>query len=603
MFCPECGHALADDEYFCPECGAKRPEEEAVTPEPAPTAAPVVEEVIPDAEPLIETFTVEDIMKEEAAPEVPPQAAYEAPQAEPVMAHAAAPEAPKAPKAPKEKKEHAPLPLKKILLAVAAVIVVVALVFVGKAIFAGGGSSSAIGYKDAVTRVYTDDDDKFIFVTAAGKTYEIESDEPASFRSSMDRSVHTWISEASSRFGTLNCFKNGKQAEISDCVYSSSVVISQKGDYIWYLYSDKEDIDKLELCRYEVSSGKTVSVASKVNTSAIVLSPDGKSAAFTDTKDKTYVSVNGKEPSELGKDITVLTVSDSAKLIFAAKYSSKSGDYSLVRYKGVKDEGEKVSGIDSLDASTNLSRTQLTYRNSGSLYYAEAKGEKVKVGKDARNVTVALGSYYDSWTSGASGNVSVLNRENLLADLIVYSDGSDYIYASYKKGETSKIEKSDNPISLQAGGSTAVYVDKDEIMMSRNGKAFEKWFEADDDIYYRYMTPDYKNVYFVTEEDDEVLYYTNGKKTTEVTDEFGGSLRMTEKGVFLFTNEDDELCFSKNGSKAEIVSGIDGEIKNYQYLGGIIFIVSEADDDDYVLYSISTDGKAKEVTRGEYLSF
>lgn len=144
--------------------------------------------------------------------------------------------------------------------------------------------------------------------------------------------------------------------------------ISASGNAICYVNSDHN------LCLYKTKNNKTKVLDRDVDFEYLVISPKGKSVAYTKTEDDvTLYAWNGKA-KKLDDDLTPVSITDDAKTIYARKLTN--GAFYSYNLKG---KHEKIADISDTSFLMNYYGNEIIYTSDGYAYISVdgKEGEKL----------------------------------------------------------------------------------------------------------------------------------------------------------------------------------------------------------------------------------
>ena len=284
-----------------------------------------------------------------------------------------------------------------------------------------------------------------------------------------------------------------------------------------------------------------------------------------------------------------ITMSSDGKTLF---FPDKLGGGVTLYYRGTSGKKDAVK-IDS-DISyyaVNDSASLVTYLKNGNLYqYAMSSDEKNKLAGDVD----------DFYVSDDGKRILFLDDEDTLYEL---NSGKDK-------------EKLDSDVTIVRTVSddckTIIYQKDDILYLMQDGKERVKIASDVFSVIRAYQTGE---AYYTERDDDEItLYYFDGKKSEEVTDEFGSSFAGSYKTpVLVYRDEDDEFwlaaglktteldaedprgfVFSEDGKSVWYVDEPDkngeGELYKITISNGTAKKAEKQDDDVYAGYVSYTDG-------------
>jgi len=237
---------------------------------------------------------------------------------------------------------------------------------------------------------------------------------------SADRStVFAVDSEGALYMVTASGVKETKVTEGCDTILR----VSYDGTGVLYMTEDGETM------LYNAKNKKAVEVTDE-DIEEAVMSPDGDVLVYVineDGDDKMYY-FNGKESTYLAKGLSVISVDNSGKYIYA------KSDEDLYRLTRKGDDKEKISGYTSAgyyDDGIYLNNdcTQIMFSKEGKTYLSIKGKEPYKLNGAASSTPIVPYGVIESFYVG---NAYVVGCDDLL-DLLFRADGN--IYSYNKKGD------------------------------------------------------------------------------------------------------------------------------------------------------------------------
>ena len=544
-FCPKCGAQNEAGTAFCGQCGNR-----LSVASPAP-------QVPEDDEKTISPFTDLPVAPAPEAPVAPEVPVPEVPVPEaPVYTPApAAPEAP-APEAPAKK----PLPLKKILVAAAAV-VLLALVLI--LCFSCGGNGNFVK-EEGELRSLSSEDTLYLLSSATGKLTKVEGGNYIKGNLTGDVAVIVGEDE-------LSYFARNKVSKISD--EAIDYVMSADGSTVLYTVNDD---DEYELFRY--ADGKSKSVAKDIDPDIFCISPDGSAIGYCKHDDDDcigYIVIGNGKAQSLGKNKVPFAISDGGKFVYFAKDNE-----SYYVQKGTK-EDSRVKLTDSIgDFYLNIDGSQIIFTDDGKTKISVKGKDPVKMtSKSISDVVLPTGtaSYYSYIDEVCCTVCGVKSFAGCCIEA-----GSKLCYVS-KKFEANSVADADG--FLAEDGKTFIYQDDEDIEMVNVTKKDPESKTLAKDAQLLSVSKDGKSYYYLND-DVEVMYQkVSSKKGTKLIE----ADEVEDAGFFddvFFYTVDNELYRTAGGSKAAKVKDVKDDVDSV-YATDFIVLVGTEDDD----YYYSTDGK------------
>jgi len=459
--------------------------------------------------------------------------------------------------------------LKKFIIPVAAAVLALIVIIIAVSIFIPGKYVAAKG------SFYSCNTDDGTVVILNGKEPVIIDGTIFNQSSSLDRKKTALLVDESDGKGSADGYAlylvSDKFERITDGVFD--MVLSLSGNGIAFTREQDNKSNTAELCLY--SNGKTTTVTSDFrNGSTLVVSPDGKTVAyttFTDNKDSVGYYWDGK-PHELGKDIMPLFIANGGKYIYYNK-----NDVLYVQ-KGDNGDSKIKLGGNITDAFFNDDLSQIIFNIIGSnAYISRNANAKEQLSGNVSSFLMPSGvlpGYYQGVGIYPVSNFADTYYLNTL-DSVIHIDGKfaadnivksiSYAYVS-DNGKIITYLKNSNVYSVNGGSGTPVELVSGEVrsfIPVSNGGA----------IFYR--------------NSDDELYYQKGKgKPTLVSNDF----QVISDGLFknkLFYISDGELYVS-SGSRGVSIKGIEGDVQSVSV--GSLGVSVTARDGAQTNYYYSVDG-------------
>lgn len=454
------------------------------------------------------------------------------------------------------------------------------------------------------------DEDNVVAIFANGKILKMKHESANSVQYSVDRTVACFINEDEE----VIVVRNGKEIK-TGVEEVSALVLSVYGDTFAYVeeaeYDDEARKTLGDLYLYDIKKGKkSDKIEGGVSPDSIVLSPNGKTVAFTadweydederESSCKGYYSINGKEPKKIGNDAETFAIADKAKYIY---YLDEDRVY--VKKKN-KDEGEKIAtkaSLSSFIVNEDLSQMILTVVEDGDVKtFMTEKGKKSdgKISGSSVSGPILPSDAMKKSLSSKSAYGTFSGVESL--EELLYTEGDEKLSYLTKKGELETVLSSCRSCRIADDMESLVYLDKDGDLFkvtnfAKGGK--KKEICKDTDAYSIYASGDLKYIYYV---DDDELYCVKGKKAKRVADEVGYIQCITPDGKGCYYTEeieddDDEAVLyyvKKTGKSKEVVSAEYVDVSNYYGT-----LIAECGDDDEVTFNLVKGKKLKEIYKSE----
>lgn len=577
MKCPNCGNECADGARFCTECGYKFPENTTTAEkEPAKT------------EP-----------REPAA--VNPAGARKKPEGDTVR---------------KPPRRTRPVITRGTLIiaacAVAAVIIIIATIAIAAAV----GKNS--GYTEETVTRYASLE-AYLLVDNHGRCYDLSEYEVASFEicTSLNGKTAAVLGKKhpSDKNGVLLLICDEKLSKIADGVYDCAV--SDNGASVAYVTAG-DDTGTLYLYNVKKQTAASVSggipyeslasliLGSDITDGMFVLSPDGRSIAFTKVVNngtRAYVSVKGSEPIPVAADSYPIAISNGAKYIYYIKRNISLTDYN---YKFTVECGDEVRNL-SLDALHlgdgiifNRDRTEVIFSDDGATYISRkgAERQKLMTGTVDGIIVPGDGAARREIFSFLDKYVDIYARKTIGGSIFVSGGG---LYCFDSAFEVSVITSSYGGASVAPNGRSLYYIDTSS---GRNGRYGSVYFLGDIEKNgsKALVSASLEAVDISAADDaggvyvydiDRTLWFVgrNGKKQKRIYDEVEDWCVDVNGGVwFTSTLEDsDTVWYSAGGSKKKAVAKSDiSAVMDGNFMPRSVF---------YTLTSFSDSGTHVEVRR------
>lgn len=441
---------------------------------------------------------------------------------------------------------------KFVLLGAGAVVLVIILISVISAIV---GSDNGYIELERVINNYTSDekiyissDNKLLKTTIPGTTI--------SSGISMDGKYAYIVNDE----GDLYVVNGNKVQKVAGDVADVKLSVTGKG--LLYTSVNEDDDGEIELFHY-VLGKKSVSVA-EGNVTSYVISPDGKTAAYTvkddddDEKMLTYFFDGKKSTKISSSDLSLQGMSNGGKYIYTSQKNDE-GEYVLYSLNK-KGEKTKLGNADAkqsydfwgdlIDADVlklyfNADHTQVLFCNDGKTYISE-KGKAAD--GSVKNKELSLVLTGDAYMFGNTWPVDNLYDH-------VYRSSDDVWFIRKNSDKSVKLVSKASFLTLDSTASYLYYVyDNEELRMikiSDGEKATDKAKTIVDESVSAYVvTSDRDLVYYVY---DKELYSANGKKGKNVkhisNDELSEAYISISENDTVFYVIDGDLYACSNGKK------------------------------------------------------
>ncbi len=383
--------------------------------------------------------------------------------------------------------------------------------------------------------------------------------------------------------GVLLLLRKTALAKIADGV--TDCTVSDNGAFVAYTVSGGETAS-LYLYDAKKQSSDLVSVGIPIkNTSvqtalneghgAFVLSPDGRSIAFTKQVNnggkRLYVSVKGSEPVAVATDASPIALSNGGKYIYFLRQSISATEYN---YKFSVSHGDDIRNL-SLDAAHlgrdiifNADRTEVMFYDNGSTYISRKAGERQKITGYAIDGLIVPGDGAVQRESlGFSGiRVSVYARKTVAGSAFT-SDGG--LYFLNRGLEISCITSRFGGCAISPNGKSVYYIDASGSQSPNSGSGKVYYLEniekngskkpvSGELAATGILAPDKFDGVYILDADGTVWYAPqNGRSQKRIADEVKHMNVDVKGGGLYFTTElEDEsaVWYSKRGSKKKEVA-------------------------------------------------
>ena len=374
----------------------------------------------------------------------------------------------------------------------------------------------------------------------------------------------------------------------------SSFVISPRSNKVAYVDDDHV------LFIYSAEDGKSEEIADDVISASLAISQDGGSVAYTVYEDKDnvwdmelFVWRNGQSES-VGENLLCISVSNDAKYIYS--FLSEDGKKPALYFSSYGSDKKRVS----TDISSTLDQSGIFYMNetqseilfhSGEDAYISKSGDKpIKIG----NSEMMYPIWSDERVELISGNsnAQIVLWPTLLENVYLFydydSDTIDISYVDETGGVESIIKKADSQYpQININRDTLFYIRKEKLYRTAVKNQKKADLVADDVSSFRIL-PDGKSIYFI--DTDNVLWYQSGNnEPKEVMDDVW-SIQLNVKDNTLFIQADRDtsaylstLYFCRDGEKPE---RIEKRISSLQIsMQANYYYVQSKKDDSYELFT------------------
>lgn len=361
------------------------------------------------------------------------------------------------------------------------------------------------------------------------------------------------------------------------------LVISDSGNTVFYKF--KDDKYDMYLEAYDVSSGKAqiIDKSEEGYFYELCVSPDGKTFAYYhDGIEETFISVNGKKPVSLGKEISPIAVANEGKLIYGW-----DNDYNFIVMNG---STTNILSTASIDIFFNRDYSEvLVFGDEISISVNGAKTTTLlKERQYYPYVLVAEGTFYDTLKPGSSDSYVVYGLDSFLDKYIFFDDSyDDKLY--YINKDLKAIEVCDSVYDHGVTNSNELFYSKYD--------SINKCVKEKSDIILEtksssLMIPRNSDGFYYISSGD--LYYKkNGKEASLITDNSILDMEISGDIVYYLLEEEDGknvLYYSKNGEVGKKVKNGENVESIKSYHGNMIYFLKQTDE-QWDLYLNTSDDR------------
>ena len=410
--------------------------------------------------------------------------------------------------------------------------------------------------------------------------------------------------------GVLKVSKNAENA-----------IISSNGRFIFF--TDDEQNGYL----YNVKKNKSEEIASGIDISTAVFSPDGETLAFSTRESSELYIYSGGDCEKIDSGVACAAVSDGARRLYAVSYAAEpvppekpdASDYE--EYDDYKDAYDKYSALyekyeekleeyeEYLDGenicfyyypSANADRrtkltdellygaefnkdiSQTVFRETdGRTYFCQKDGEPERISKDS----IYPCSYNDtSFYCGISSN-EVIGRESLLN---MNYRGEDTLWYVDRKCSAVKIDDDIfqyTALKISDNGKKLCYVNGDGKLYLTDAKSGDRERIAKDAVSF---IPEKNFGAFYVLDSDGKLYYIRKNGDKEKIDRDVYKICEAPSGGIYYLTDDGDLYFAKK-DKTEKIDGSGDVLEIESGESFAMYFVRDSKKDKYATY-ISVNG-------------
>lgn len=444
---------------------------------------------------------------------------------------------------------------KKVLIGIAAVVVLLVVIAVISAV--SSGNNGFVQLEQSVLPMSNGGEINLI-VDKKVLSDTVEAEGTSDGGTSIDGKV-TAFTTSDNELYVLNGKKLKKVAEdVAD--FEMSVT----GAGIAYVTRDEDDT-AYTLTLYTVKNGKSTTISDEMSSLNYVLSPDGKSVCYYEENDEdedVLMFSKGKDSVKITSNETELFgLSNGGKYIYAACESEASEDEESKSYLysyNTKGEREKLGEISSSYVRFNEDHTQVMFFNEGKTYISTKAKEAVKASSNQLSLVIAPNA-----TSFADSSATTYPVSNLYNHVYTCSDGETTSAWLIKKNSDKNVKlvsKVSSP-KLDASAEYLYYIyDGEElrvIKISDGEKATERYVTLADDVSSYVVTSDRDLVYYTS---DSGVYSVNGKKggksKTVCNDGVESGLTLNAKDVVYYIMDGDLYACSNGKKGSKVISDV-----------------------------------------------
>lgn len=375
-------------------------------------------------------------------------------------------------------------------------------------VLTGCAGSSTILPKESLMPVYNTEKEKTMFIANGSLLEDTVSDEVEIVSASLSGDIQVLLSEN----GALYLYYDETVTQIKKKNIESALV---SADGKTFAYVNSKD----ELYLYNVKDEEAVKIAENF-AGDYCLSPDGKSILYTAETDDgvTMFLYLNEESTKIGRGLKPYGLSNDADYIYYENigkkmtYAHKNGEdaYCLLK-KG------------DLFYRFNADNTQILFSADGEDYYIS-----VEAGKKTKISDQGLTDFGNGEQLGIQATNQTLPIESFAEQVILTEEALLYINKDF---EVSEIEKDVDSYMTSISGDVVYFTNDDGALYcgKSDGEEFEKVAKSVESYA---VTPDGKACYYI--DGKENLYYAKG------TDE---AVKIAKKAYFVTVTQDGYALF------------------------------------------------------------
>lgn len=299
----------------------------------------------------------------------------------------------------------------------------------------------------------------------------------------------------------------------------------------------------------------------------IAISPDGNSVVYC--KDSDYYVYSNNQVFEIGNDIRIVAISDSAKYIYYIKEQGDSNElYVITNISEHKKIADHAHGC-----YLNKDQTQLLFWANGSYYYVEGDGDKIDLGETEYwdFMLVPKHTWYqklqfEKWNSELEIYTYFLytkcGTDNLL-NQFYYNESNGILYYVNEKGSIKKIEENLTDVKISQNGRSIYYLKNNELYYLMDTKLSNPTLvvanvssfiiQSETEVYYK----DLSNTFCYKKSNKEAMVIAENVYFEGIT--------YNDNVIFItdFRNKSGNLYYSKNGSEKGLIAENVSHVRTY----------------------------------------
>jgi len=479
------------------------------------------------------------------------------------------------------------LPIKKILtIAVPIIVLVIIAIIVVPMI--GKSSSSGIS-----NNIYFIDDSGETLVSGNNNAKFSITGTMDSSQASLDGSKAIVLTALRNTGGALWFVTPSGATHIADGVYS--YLISDTGNGVAYYtdYDVRNSMATLHL--YDTTNKKSRIITESAmffgdDMSGVTLSPNGKSIGYIGNftgivQDFTgYISIDGKEPEELGSATFAVAISDGGKYIYYIKMLENTRNGSL-HVRSSRNEYRLISATDSISILLNKDYSEVVfnvYSEDSRTFISKNGGERDRIaGASIQSLITPRGTQIKSYfNSGVS--LTIYGIRSFSGFMAITDEGLSYYDGKLVAKPISNSSYYPGTATISSDGKTLHFINNTKRLTTLDPTAANpERRDIDKDIKSFIASDDGKTVYYVNEY-NELYFAGSSGAPVKIADEVSAtSLALSFSSNRLFFLMDympsrgGELYYSTNGAKRAKVSGADEIMSVWSTPTNVYFITRD----------------------------